>query len=363
MEADVPDAGGLTGDPEWIGDPAAVEGLLTGLGFRAEVATALAESARALTDRPEGVRRLAASAKCWFFDRSQRLDPADLALGEALAVVSTFPAAIERHRRMGVSRDITSATLLDLQRWIDDFRARNAAWGFTLAPWLWNHVTGELFEIEGLQFAPGCWNVPFVVYRAGDHLVTLAADGLFLDDGGYPRKNATGARACLDETPGAIRGFPVDPGSGAVTLRETRLPRDARRILGSRDPVLNLHLPAGADLTRANCLLSFEKAMEFFARHFPEPGARTIICTSWLLDRELEKVLPARSRIVEFGRMFFPMAVPDADDAQLVERVLSAAPGRETSLQRNIHRHRASGGRFRLTSGFLPPETLESRRL
>lgn len=63
--------------------------------------------------------------------------------------------------------------------------------------------------------------------------------------------------------------------------------------------------------------------------------------------------------IIGFGRMFFPLILPDADDAQLVERVLDTPPGRETSLQRKIHSHRAAGGRFRLTSGFLLPEILE----
>ena len=75
------------------------------------------------------------------------------------------------------------------------------------------------------------------------------------------------------------------------------------------------------------------------------PGERTIICTSWLLDRELSKVLPDNSRIVGFAHMFFPLT----------------PPGRETSLQRKILRHRSQGGCFRLTGGFLLPEILESR--
>jgi hypothetical protein len=359
MSADVPETGGLSVSPDWVGDPAAVGDLLRGLGFREDVVEALAEAARELAGRPEELHGITDFAKRWFSTRDGRIESTGHPLREALVVVSTFPTVIERDRLMGIPPDITSATLLDLQRYMDDFRARNAAWGFTYTHWLWNHVTGKLFEIEGLQFAPGCWTFPFVVYRVGGHLVPLAADGLLLDDCGYPRKNPPGVRACLDETPGAVRGFPVDPGSGAVTLREPRLPSDARRLLGAGDPVLNLHIPAGADLTPENCRLSFEKALGFFDRHFPVDGERTIICTSWLLDRELSKVLPAGSRIIGFGRMFFPLILPDADDAQLVERVLDTPPGRETSLQQKIHSHRAAGGRFRLTSGFLFPEILE----
>jgi len=361
MSSNVPVNGELSVSPDWIGDPAAVEDLLRGLGFREDVVGALTEAAQELASRPEELRTITDFARRWFAARGGRIESTAHPLREALVVVSAFPTAIEHNDSMGIPREVTSATLRDLQLFMDDFRARNDAWGFTYSHWLWNHVTGKVFAIEGLQFAPGYWNLPYVVYRAAGELVSLASDGLFLDPNGYPRKDPPGVRAHLKEAAGAVRGFPVDPGSGAVSLRETGLPSDAQRILGAGNPVLNLHIPAGADLSQANCMLSYQRALEFFDRHFPVPGERTIICTSWLLDRELSKVLPDNSRIVGFGHMFFPLIPPDADDAQLVERVLETPPGRETSLQRKILRHRSQGGRFRLTSGFLLPEVLESR--
>ena len=53
MSADVPETGGLSVSPDWVGDPAAVGDLLRGLGFREDVVEALAEAARELAGRPE----------------------------------------------------------------------------------------------------------------------------------------------------------------------------------------------------------------------------------------------------------------------------------------------------------------------
>jgi len=345
----------LTVNPEWIGDSGAVAEVMRTLGFHDAIVKALAGAADELAKSGE-IPMIAAAATSWFSARGRLFDSEGHPLREALAVVSTFPSRMEHDQVRGIPTAVTSETLLDLQRHMDEFHIRHGVWGFHLAHWLWNHVTGGLYAIEGLQFAPGEWTYPYVVYRTADETLVLADDGLYLDHEGAPRKQRPGTRTSLNEAAGAVRGFPVNRSSGAVGLRETTLPSDARRILGAGDRVLNLHIPTGADVTLGACRIAFRRAVEFFEHFFPHRATGTIICTSWLLDRELSRVLPADSRVVQFGGIFFPFLMPDGDDAQLIERVLDVPAHRETSLRRTIRSHRLAGGRFRMTGGFLLPE-------
>lgn len=68
--------------------------------------------------------------------------------------------------------------------------------------------------------------------------------------------------------------------------------------------LLDVHIPNDAKFSPADCEESFKMAKEFFAKHYPEIKLRFFTCESWLLDRELEKLLPETSNILGFGRRF-----------------------------------------------------------
>ncbi len=58
-------------------------------------------------------------------------------------------------------------------------------------------------------------------------------------------------------------------------------------------PVLNLHIPKGADLSPAAVEQALDQAMEFFPQVFPEHRARAFLYYSWLLYPGLRELLPA----------------------------------------------------------------------
>lgn len=338
--------------PGWIKKPVALQEFLSDLGFRPDIVAALGRAAHELDRHPGGWDRILDFAAKWWDDRTHRLAPSCFPLGEALAVAATFPETVEAHRRRGISRAVTAATLRDLEVWLDDYRERHGAWGFDRSPWLWNHVRGKLFTLGRLQYAPASWSYPHVVFAdsgSGEVSVT-AVEGIFLSSEGWPRKEAGVVRTTLQTEP-VVKGYPVSRRTGAVGLRPHVLPSTARRVLGPGDAVLNVHIPAGPRLETKACGRSFEDGCAFFRDHFPELELRGVICTSWLLDRELDRVLPADSGIIKFGRLFFPLIVADADDRQLEEKVLQAP--RTSRLQTSIQRHRKAGGKFKLTGGFL----------
>lgn len=109
-------------------------------------------------------------------------------------------------------------------------------------------------------------------------------------------------------------------------------------------PVLNVHIQKGADLSPEKVAESFSLARAFFEKHFPEMQFEAFICFSWLLDPFLGKILPAESRIVQFGS-FFEIIGQAKDNNQAVERIFgkrwrkkSDFP-QDTRLQKAALRH------------------------
>ncbi len=73
------------------------------------------------------------------------------------------------------------------------------------------------------------------------------------------------------------------------------------------DPIVEVHIPAGADLTPEACRASLTAATEFFAKHFPDYKFNHFTCHSWLLDPALDALLPPTSNILKFRDMFTPI--------------------------------------------------------
>jgi hypothetical protein len=76
------------------------------------------------------------------------------------------------------------------------------------------------------------------------------------------------------------------------------------------DMLIDVHIPNDAKFTPELCVESFRKAKEFFARYYPEYTFKFFTCHSWLLDRELNKLLDETSNIIQFGRRF--TVIPEA---------------------------------------------------
>ena len=135
-------------------------------------------------------------------------------------------------------------------------------------------------------------------------------------------------------------------------------------VLSSGDPVLKVHIPATGKLDDAACGQAFRQAIDFFPRHFPEHKFTAFTCESWMMDRQLERWLPAESNLVRFLRRFHPLPVPNGTDEQMWERVfggrvtkLATAP-RDTALQRAMLDHIAAGGEWKQSAGYILREEI-----
>jgi hypothetical protein len=144
----------LTTKYSWVFDTTKVESLLQELQLRNEVIDYILEASRQIAQSDNSLEFLefCDSWQEWISQQSAVNYPASW---QALAVISSFPEAIEKHRARGIPWEITKATLADFQRDARGEYADGGSWEFTRPGWMRNHVSGKFFEIGRLQYVIG----------------------------------------------------------------------------------------------------------------------------------------------------------------------------------------------------------------
>ncbi|MEK5256975.1 acyltransferase domain-containing protein [Paenibacillus sp. FSL F4-0125] len=122
--------------------------------------------------------------------------------------------------------------------------------------------------------------------------------------------------------------------------------------------LINIHIPADADMRRESLRKSYEDAREFFAKYYPEYGQSDMVCDSWLLSPVLAKLLQESSNIVGFQKAFDLMRVDDANDSSIrwvygrTDIPIQELP-EHTSLQKKIKVRLMEGGSIGAAYGRL----------
>ena len=81
------------------------------------------------------------------------------------------------------------------------------------------------------------------------------------------------------------------------------------------DPIVEVHIPSGADLSPEACRASLAGARAFFESYYPEYKFNHFTCHSWLLDPALDALLKPESNIIAFRNMFTPISENESDAA------------------------------------------------
>jgi hypothetical protein len=350
---------------DWIFKTALVEKLLQEIGFRAEVVDYICRASNRVAQSDDSANFL---EFCASWQERVRQNPAASypPHWQALAAVSAFPLAIEKHHERDIPWQITRATLLDFQRRFDESLAREGRWEFGSLGWMRNHAGGSFFEIGRLQYISGAFGYAFRVYRdlKSDAVIPLALHGLRCTPDGWPCDDANGFVTSLEECEDGIFGHPAAV-NGSIAPEPVTLAPGSPRLLDEDSAVVYVHIPWGEKLERAACVASLQSAQLFYEKYFPELPVRAFCTATWLLDPELGRVLPSRSNIVSFGRLFRPLAQRNATDRQIMERVFGRKASWENcaaqnSLQKAVLQHHRNGGQFRSTAGFILVKEIEA---
>lgn len=79
---------------------------------------------------------------------------------------------------------------------------------------------------------------------------------------------------------------------------------EAKAVLPKGTPVINCHIPHGADLSPEAVEYSLSQAKLFFEKTFPEVSYRAFVCYSWLLYPPMRQYLKEDSNIFKFAERF-----------------------------------------------------------
>ncbi len=130
--------------------------------------------------------------------------------------------------------------------------------------------------------------------------------------------------------------------------------------LNKGDPVYNFHIPSsGKPFDRAARIKSYRRAYDFFG--FRRTGEKQIFtCHSWLLYKELEKILPESSKIVDFMHDFYIVSLSEQEDFKDAWRIFGkhhklplAQLPTDTSLRKAIVEHLTKGGKMGIGFGII----------
>ena len=221
--------------------------------------------------------------------------------------------------------------------------------------WVRNYVFNHLYRIGRLEYMIRPFGSHVHVYRhiSTRQVIALAADGTYFDDEGLATTaGQPGARrAEFHETNGLIRGLAIAP-NGYVTASPRILYTDQwQRVLSPGDPIFDVHIPSGGQMSLASCHQSMKQAMAFFARYFPGPSPTAFSCSSWILNPQLAHIYRDDSNMVHWQKELYLYPIPSGDRSGLRfifgkdDIDISTAP-RDTSLRRALLDHLQVGGRI-----------------
>jgi len=291
-----------------------------------------------------------------------------------LTVLAGIDSLRKKYRQRSIGGIEAQETLASVGRVAIAFHGRNNRWGLSLdnLRWLAIHLRCELFELGRLQFQIGTYRGPARAFRHRHRgtVIGLSEGGLSHRQDGQ-RNGAGGVKegvgvweSVLEFKDEGVFGHPITPTGRALADKILLASTEWEQILAPGDKVLHLHIPATGKLDFRECAESFRRSSIFFPRHFPEFDFVAYTCNSWLLDPQLEGLLPPDSNLVRFLSEFYLYPILSAGQEGL-RRVFGYVPEdparapQDTTLQREMREHLLKGGHWRGAGGFIMRRDLD----
>jgi len=201
-----------------------------------------------------------------------------------LLSLSQIEAMQARHRVGGIAAEITYATASDLGIWVRHFQVQLQMVGLTIGilDWSQRYLRGDLVRLGALQFDLRPFGGPIAVYRRGSELSVVWQE--------------RGDADLVDASTGLRTGEPFTAQVGDV------------RVLDPESLVLDMHIPAGTRLGLREFAHAICDARAFFAQRHPEMKAVAACGEAWLLDPQMETLLPKNEGLHALRRscLLFP---------------------------------------------------------
>ncbi len=298
--------------------------------------------------------------------------PEDARMVYLLALLSGLPSLEKENQRRGIPVEIARDSLGIKTSWLggswlggEEDGPMDPPWGLDpeALVWLILQMTSQLYRLGRLEYQLKPFDLGGRVFRHRTSASVLA----LCENGIHYRTYGGRAAGSAQTEPGtwtsrlvmtqqAVTGNPISPDGRALQEEVTLHAAEWEQVLAPGQLALGMHIPAGTPLGHEECGQSLRHAMEFFPRHFPDKPIHAFCCYSWLLDAELQELLPETSNLVRFQKEFY--LVPHyATPEGLIKSVFGQSPidpataPRRTSLQRAIVDRLISDRPLRPTGG------------
>jgi len=284
--------------------------------------------------------------------------------------ITGIPVFLKIHADYNIPIDITRNCLKDMPWRTRYYKDAQGRWGLAELGWLKHILLGNIFRLRRLQFKFIPYYYDYHLYRnlKNRRILALAGNGMqFRTDGLINGTNGISDEhfwtSSLCEENRTVTGYPMLSVGQAVNERLTIDLDDWEQILVNGNNILEVHIPGGEKMDYQECIESFHLANEFFQKYLHKAKHVGFVCTSWLLDPNMPKILPAESNIVKFQKEFYLMPVL-SDDNQTFGCVFGSKPedlttaSRDTSLRRAILDHILSGNNMHGAAGFIPADEI-----
>ena len=133
---------------------------------------------------------------------------------------------------------------------------------------------------------------------------------------------------------------------------------DGNILLKKNDPLIGMHIPADGPLDIDACINSMRQMAAFFDRYIPDYPYKGFVVDTWLLDPQLEELMPPDSNIVKFQKLGIHYHIQDEYDPAFwiwgtkdPEKIENPS-----ALQRNALAFLKSGRHFQLHGMYIPKE-------
>lgn len=276
----------------------------------------------------------------------------DAELFYLVVALGFIPSVQAYHRRLDLPASVMEGTGLQVARYCDNFRRGRGRLGLYLNQfgWLANYMPPNLyFRIGRFEYRKRTFQYPAHIFRRRSDQATVAlslGDLPFTAEGDRCLSDTPEPpgswRSVFEETAQATRGTPVTPW-GRAGREPVRLPRDEWEcVLKPGDPILDMHIPGGGQMTPAAAESSMREAFHFFNTRFPEPPVKAVVSCSWIFSNQIEACLPPEANLAQLARRLYLLPSPSHANSGLWFVFLQdggfnpATARRDTSLQRAL---------------------------
>ena len=310
---------------------------------------------------------------------------ADVYMRTLLNVLRRVPEAARRMESNGIPDAIIRATFADIGLWAGRCKRQQGFWGLTESSvgWLENHLECKIFRVGRFQCMPRYMSnyANIRLYRhnkTGRVLALPAGDVFFREDGqinGTSGVNAgpNGFQGFFREREVAGRyiaeGTIVSPAGHGENRTISLYMDEWTEVLKEGMPVFELHIPVDGDFRMETCQKTLTDMVSFARNHtkgisrltnVEGPYTAFVLC-SWLLNAQLDGILPRTSNLVRHLRQYYlvPVLCPEENelfwifDGRKVDIDNLQPEDMQTSLQRGIINFMRDGGKVRYNLGIV----------